>query len=207
MAKSLLEQLKSMTVVVADTGDINPIERFKPRDATTNPSLISAAAQMPEYQEVVDGALSWSKERAGKGADKKRILDAAIDRLSVEFGLRILKIVPGRVSTEVDARLSFDTDKTIAKARELISQYEAAGASRERILIKIASTWEGVVAAKQLEQEGIHCNLTLLFGLHQAVACADAKVTLISPSWVASWIGTRSRRGERAIRPPRIPAW
>ncbi len=181
MAKSLLEQLKTMTVVVADTGDINSIERFKPRDATTNPSLISAAAQMAEYDDVVNGALQWSKKRAGDGADEKQIVDRAIDRLSVEFGLRILKIVPGRVSTEVDARLSYDTQKTMAKARELISQYEEAGASRDRILIKIASTWEGIVAAEQLEKEGIHCNLTLLFGIHQAVACANAKVTLISP--------------------------
>ena len=176
---SLLDQLKSMTVVVADTGDINSIEKFKPRDTTTNPSLIAQAAGMPEYAKVIDDALVWAKKEA-KG-DAKRAVTLALDRCSVEFGLRILQIVPGRVSTEVDARLSFDTAATEAKARELIAQYEAAGIGRERILIKIASTWEGIRAAETLEKEGIHCNLTLLFGMHQAVACAEAKVTLISP--------------------------
>ncbi len=178
---TLLEQLKTMTVVVADTGDMNSMKKFKPRDATTNPSLITAAAQMPEYAELVDEALLWAKREAGTGGTKDAVVKRAIDRLSVEFGLRILKIVPGRVSTEVDARLSFDTQATIDKAHLLILQYEAAGATRDRILIKIASTWEGIRAAEQLEKEGIHCNLTLLFGLHQAIACAEAKVTLISP--------------------------
>src|SRR5436309_391849 len=176
---SLLDQLNAMTVVVADTGDLKSIEKFKPRDATTNPSLITAAAQMTEYSDVVDGALRWAEAQAG-GDDAKTIA-LALDRLSVEFGLRILKIVPGRVSTEVDARLSFDTAATIAKGRALIAQYEAAGASRDRVLIKIASTWEGIRAAEVLEREGIHCNLTLLFGMHQAIACAQAGVTLISP--------------------------
>jgi len=178
---NLLEQLKKMTVVVADTGDMNSMKKFTPRDATTNPSLITAAAQMPEYQQLVDDALLFAKREAGPGASKEAVVGKAIDRLSIEFGLRILKIVPGRVSTEVDARLSFDTQKTIDKAHLLILQYEAAGATRDRILIKIASTWEGIRAAEHLEKEGIHCNLTLLFGVHQAIACAEAGVTLISP--------------------------
>lgn len=181
MPQSLLEQLSQMTVVVADTGDINAIRKFLPRDATTNPSLLMTAAQMKEYAPVVDEALSWAKKDAGAAADRDAVIRRAIDRLSVEFGLRILKIVSGRVSTEVDARLSLDTAATIEKARTLVEQYEAAGASRERVLIKIASTWEGIRAAEALEREGIHCNLTLLFGLHQAIACAEARVTLVSP--------------------------
>ncbi len=181
MPKSLLDQLSQMTVVVADTGDINAIKRFKPRDATTNPSLLMAAAQMKEYAPVVDETLGWAKKQAGPGAGRDVVVGRAIDRLSVEFGLRILGIIAGRVSTEVDARLSLDTQATIEKARTLIGQYEAAGASRQRVLIKIASTWEGIRAAEALEKEGIHCNLTLLFGLHQAVACAEAGVTLVSP--------------------------
>jgi len=176
---TLLEQLSSMTVTVCDTGDLKSIQQFQPRDATTNPSLITAAAQMPEYGDVVDGALAWAAGQAG--GDEARLIGLAVDRLAVEFGLRILDLVPGRVSTEVDARLSYDTAATIAKGRYLIEQYEASGASRERVLIKIASTWEGIAAARVLEQDGIHCNLTLLFGMHQAVACADAGVTLISP--------------------------
>ncbi len=175
---SLLEQLRQHTVVVSDTGDIKSIEQFRPRDATTNPSLITAAAQMPEYADVVDGALAWARKEARGHAG---VVPLAVDRLAVEFGLRILQIVPGRVSTEVDARLSFDTDATVEKARRLIGMYEAAGASRQRVLIKIAATWEGIRAAGILEREGIHCNLTLLFGMHQAVACGDAGVTLISP--------------------------
>jgi len=181
MSQNLLEQLSKMTVVVSDTGDINAIRKFKPRDATTNPSLIMAAAQMKEYAQVVDDALAWAKKEAGGGANRDAVVKKAIDRLSVEFGLRILQIVSGRVSTEVDARLSFDTKATIEKARTLIGQYEKAGAKRERVLIKIASTWEGIRAAEVLEKEGIHCNLTLLFGIHQAIACAEAGVTLISP--------------------------
>lgn len=176
---TLYDQLAAMTTIVADTGDINSIETFKPRDATTNPSLITAAAKMPEYQDLVDEALRDSQ--ADVGSDTKAVVARAIDRLAVEFGTRILKIIDGRVSTEVDARLSYDTEATLAKARELIGYYAAEGVGPERVLIKIASTWEGIVAAEQLEREGIHCNLTLLFGLHQAIACAEAKVTLISP--------------------------
>ena len=181
MTKNLLEQLREMTVVVADTGDIQAIEKFKPRDATTNPSLITAAAKMPEYQEIVDQTLLQAKQDAGAGASKGEIISLAFDRLAVSFGLKILQIIPGRVSTEVDARLSYDTEATITKARELIAQYKAAGIGPERVLIKIASTWEGIKAAEVLEKEGIHCNLTLLFGLHQAIACAEAGITLISP--------------------------
>lgn len=181
MAKTLLEQLREMTVVVADTGDIKAIEIFTPQDATTNPSLITAAAQMPEYQEIVDNTLLQAKEELGADASPQEIATLAFDRLAVSFGLKILDIIPGRVSTEVDARLSYDTEATVAKAHYLISQYEAAGVSRDRVLIKIASTWEGIRAAEILEKEGIHCNLTLLFGLHQAIACAEAGVTLISP--------------------------
>lgn len=180
-APNLLEQLKGMTVVVADTGDINSIEAYRPRDATTNPSLITAAAQMPSYAELIDEALRWSRGQIGSDTRTEDVLRLAVDRLAVEFGLRILKIIPGRVSTEVDARLSYDTAATIDKARFLIGLYEKAGTPRERILIKIASTWEGIRAAEVLEAEGIHCNLTLLFGLHQAVACAEAGATLISP--------------------------
>jgi transaldolase len=181
MKRSTLDQLKDVTVVVADTGDIHSIEKFRPRDATTNPSLITAAAQMPEYASIVDEALQWAKREGGKSDPTEKIVKRAIDRLSVEFGLRILKIVSGRVSTEVDARLSFDTKATIDKAHALIGQYEAAGMTRDRVLIKIASTWEGIRAAEVLQREGIHCNLTLLFGMHQAIACAEAKATLISP--------------------------
>jgi transaldolase len=176
---TLLEQLSSMTVAVCDTGDLKSIEKFKPQDATTNPSLITAAAQMAEYGDVVDGALKWGESQAN--GDDKKVIALALDRLAIEFGLRILKIVPGRVSTEVDARLSFDTQKTVEKGRYLISQYNAAGIKNERVLIKIASTWEGIKAAEILQKEGINCNLTLLFGMHQAVACAEAGVRLISP--------------------------
>jgi transaldolase len=195
---NLLEQLKSMTTVVADTGDIRAIEQFTPRDATTNPSLITAAAQMPEYQEIVDQTLMQASKDAGKGASAKDIATLAFDRLAVSFGLKILEIIPGRVSTEVDARLSYDTEATIAKAHQIIAQYEAAGITRDRVLIKIASTWEGIKAAEALEKEGIHCNLTLLFGLHQAIACAEANITLISPfvgrilDWFKKSTGTES---------------
>ena len=180
MSQTLLDQLNTMTVTVADTGDINSIEKIRPRDATTNPSLITTAAQMPEYEGLVDEALRWAEKEA-KGGEPTAVVRLAVDRLAVEFGLRILKIVKGRVSTEVDARLSYDTAATVAKGRYLIGLYEAAGVKRERILIKIASTWEGIRAAEILEKEGIHCNLTLLFGLHQAIACAEAGATLISP--------------------------
>lgn len=181
MGKTLLEQLRDITVVVADTGDIQAIEVYTPQDATTNPSLITAAAQMPQYQNIVDDTLKQARKELGEDAAASDVANLAFDRLAVAFGLKILAIIPGRVSTEVDARLSFDTEATVAKARYLISQYEAAGMSRDRILIKIASTWEGIKAAEILEKEGIHCNLTLLFGLHQAIACAEAGITLISP--------------------------
>lgn len=181
MSQSLLEQLREMTVVVADTGDIQAIETFKPQDATTNPSLITAAAQMEQYQDIVDDTLKWARKQVGYGVDTKDVLALAIDQLSVAFGLRILNIIPGRVSTEVDARLSYNTEATVEKARYLISKYKEAGADPNRVLIKIASTWEGIRAAEILEKEGIHCNLTLLFGIHQAAACAEAGVTLISP--------------------------
>ncbi len=178
---NLLEQLKEYTIVVADTGEIEAIETFTPRDTTTNPSLITAAAQMPEYQSIVDDTLKQAREELGEKADTDSIVKLAIDWLAVAFGRQILNIVPGRVSTEVDARLSYDSEATINKARYLISQYEKVGINKERILIKIAATWEGIKAAEILEKEDIHCNLTLLFGFHQAVACAEAKVTLISP--------------------------
>jgi transaldolase len=181
MAKSLLEQLRTMTVVVSDTGDFQSVEKYKPRDATTNPSLITAAAQMPAYDDIVESTILSARKEAGPGADDNQIASLAFDKLAAEFGKRILKIIPGRVSTEVDARLSYDTQATIEKAHSIIQEYEKAGVSRERILIKIASTWEGIKAAEALEKEGIHCNLTLLFGLHQAIACAEAGVTLISP--------------------------
>jgi transaldolase len=181
MPGNLLEQLREMTVVVADTGDIQAIENFRPRDATTNPSLITAAAQMPQYRDIVDATLEQARAEAGASAPAAEVVSLAEGRLAVSFGLKILEIVPGRVSTEVDARLSHDTRATLARGRELIARYEAGGVSRERILIKIAATWEGIRAAEALEKEGIHCNLTLLFGLHQAIACAEAGVTLISP--------------------------
>jgi len=178
---NLLEQLRQYTVVVADTGDIEAMEKFRPQDATTNPSLITAAAQMPQYQPIVDSVLVEARNELGEGATDQAVANLAFQRLAIAFGKKILAIVPGRVSTEVDARLSFDTDATIAQGRAIIAQYDHAGIGRERILIKIASTWEGIRAAEVLEKEGIHCNLTLLFGLHQAVAAADAGVTLVSP--------------------------
>jgi transaldolase len=178
---NLLDQLAAMTVVVADTGDLEAIRQFTPRDATTNPSLILAAAQIPAYQDLIDRSLRESREAIGSESGADAVVSEALDEISVTFGKEILKIVPGRVSTEVDARLSFDTEATVAKAHKLIGLYEQAGIGRERVLIKIASTWEGIRAAERLEQDGIHCNLTLLFGFAQAVACAEAGVTLISP--------------------------
>src|SRR5271155_663671 len=175
---NLLESLKRYTTVVADTGDFEAIAEHKPQDATTNPSLIFQAAQKPHYQHLVDEALDFAIRSPGDSVARSA---AFIDKLFITFGCEILKIVPGRVSTEVDAGLSFDTEATLAKARKLIGMYKNAGIGRERVLIKIASTWEGIRAAEQLEREGIHCNLTLLFGLHQAIACAEAGVTLISP--------------------------
>ena len=173
-----LEQLKQVTTVVADTGDIDSIAQFLPQDATTNPSLIYRATMMERYESLVAEALAQTSGTAGDGLAR---LDGVIDQLSVLFGVKILELIPGRVSTEVDARLSFDTTATIKKARQLIGLFEKRGVARERVLIKIASTWEGICAAELLEQEGIHCNLTLLFGFGQAVACAEAGVTLVSP--------------------------
>ena len=178
---TLLEQLSSMTVVVADTGDLQAIQQFTPRDATTNPSLILAAAQIPDYQHLIDDTLKASRKLIGANAPAEQVVAEALDEICVSFGKEILKIVPGRVSTEVDARLSFDTEATIAKAHKLIGLYNDAGITNERVLIKIASTWDGIKAAESLEKEGIHCNLTLLFGFAQAVACAEAGITLISP--------------------------
>jgi transaldolase len=179
---NLLEQLRKVTVVVADTGDIEAIEKVKPQDATTNPSLITAAALMPQYQGIVDDTLKGARASLGADATEAEVVTLAFDRLAVSFGLQILKIIPGRVSTEVDARLSYDTEGTIKKAREIIAQYKEAGIDTEkRILIKIAATWEGIQAAAVLEKENIHCNLTLLFGIHQAIACAENGIQLISP--------------------------
>ncbi len=178
---NLLDQLAAMTVVVADTGDIDAIKQFTPRDATTNPSLILAAAQIPTYQDLIDRSLRESRQVVGEEAGADAVVREALDEICVTFGKEILKIVPGRVSTEVDARLSYDIEGTIAKARKLIGLYAEAGIGRERVLIKVASTWEGIRAAEQLEKEGIHCNLTLLFSFAQAVAAAEAGVTLISP--------------------------
>lgn len=172
---SKLEQLKTMTSVVADTGDIEAIKQFSPQDATTNPSLIYKAAQLPQYQSLITDSVNWAKQQDGD------LLENTLDKLSVSIGCEILNIIPGYVSTEVDARLSFDTVATINKARKLVTLYEEANIERSRILIKIASTWEGIQAAKVLEEEGIRCNLTLLFNFAQAVACAQSDVFLISP--------------------------
>lgn len=174
---SKLEQLKKITDVVADTGDIEAIRLYKPLDATTNPSLVYKAAQMPQYQDLLTASINATKDIANSAQQ----LSAACDHLAVGIGLEILKIVPGRISTEVDARLSFDTKASIAKAHELINLYEKGGVDKSRVLIKLASTWEGIRAAEVLEKEGINCNLTLLFGFNQAAACADAGVFLISP--------------------------
>jgi transaldolase len=176
MTASKLEQLRAMTTVVADTGDIEAVRRLKPVDCTTNPTLILKAVETPAYAGLVDEAIAWGKRQGGAG-----VVEAVCDRLAVTFGAELAKIVPGRVSTEVDADLSFDTEATIAKARAIIAAYQERGVGRERILIKIASTWEGIQAARVLQAEGIDCNLTLLFALSQAVACADAKAFLISP--------------------------
>jgi transaldolase len=175
---NLLESLKRFTTVVADTGDIESIAKHKPQDATTNPSLLFQAAKNPRYEHLVEDALEYAMHSPG---DRAARTETFMDRLLVNFGCEILKIVPGRVSTEVDASLSFDGERTLAKARKLIGLYEKAGIDRKRVLIKIASTWEGIRAAEQLERDGIHCNLTLLFSFAQAVACAEARVTLISP--------------------------
>jgi transaldolase len=178
MSATQLDQLKQFTTVVADTGDFESMKVYQPQDATTNPSLILQAAAKPEYKHLVDQAVT---ELKGSGHTGPALVEAILDRILILFGLEILKIVPGRVSTEVDARLSFDTEATVAKALQLIAAYEKEGISKDRILIKIASTWEGIKAAEILEKQGIHCNLTLLFSFAQAVACAEAGVQLISP--------------------------
>lgn len=190
---NLLEQLKSMTAIVADTGDIEAIRRHCPEDATTNPSLLLKAATLPEYAPLIDDSIAWAKSQS-----KDRDLQAhdAMDKLAVDVGVEVLKIVPGRISTEVDARLSFDTLATLDKARKLIRLYNEAGISNERVLIKIAATWEGIRAGEILEHEGIHCNLTLMFGFAQARACAEAGVTLISPfvGRIFDWQKTKEGR-------------
>ncbi|EKE07873.1 MAG: hypothetical protein ACD_17C00486G0002 [uncultured bacterium] len=174
--KNQLDQLKEMTIVVADTGDFESLKAYHPTDSTTNPSLILAATEQEQYKHLLDEAIGYGKKKGGSHP-----LYHILDKVFVNFGLEILKIVPGRVSTEVDARYSFDVEGSIQKAKNIISLYERAGIDRGRILIKLASTWEGVLAAKRLEKEGIHCNMTLLFSLPQAIACAEAKATLISP--------------------------
>lgn len=173
-----LEQLKAMTDVVADTGDVEAIRRFSPLDATTNPSLLLKAAALPQYQALLENAKRWASAQGGSDAQQ---LANCTDRFAVDIGVQILGIIPGRISTEVDARLSFNTAASIERAKKLIGMYEAAGVQRSRILIKLASTWEGICAARQLERDGINCNLTLLFGFGQAAACADAGVFLVSP--------------------------
>jgi transaldolase len=175
---SMLDDLKKFTTIVADTGEINEIKKFKPTDATTNPSLILKAAELPEYKALIDEGTAYGKK---KGKNPKEQLDLSVTKIFVNFGLEILKIVPGRVSTEVDARLSFDLEGSLKKAHQYIELYEEAGISKERILIKLASTWEGIQAAKILESEGIHCNMTLMFSMAQAISAAEVKATLISP--------------------------
>ncbi len=208
-----LEQLRQYTTVVADTGDIDAIARYRPVDATTNPSLLLKATELPAYAPLIDEAVQWAK---GQSASRERQLVDAGDYLAVAAGRKIAGLVPGRVSTEVDARLSFDTSATIAKAERLIDLYEKAGVKRDRILIKIASTWEGIRAAEVLERRGIQCNLTLLFSFEQAVACAEAGVYLISPfvgrimDWYVANTGTKSYApeedpGVKSVR--RIYAW
>ncbi|KAI9296822.1 transaldolase [Neoconidiobolus thromboides FSU 785] len=201
---SVLEQLKKFTTVVADTGDFEAIAEYKPTDATTNPSLILAASQKPQYAHLIDEAIKYAKSKASTPEEQ---LELATDKLLVNFGTEILKVVPGRVSTEVDAKLSFDTEATIKKALRLIELYKEAGISKDRILIKIASTWEGIQAAKKLEAEyDIHCNLTLLFGFPQAVACAEAKVTLISPfvGRILDWYKASQKKEYTATEDPGV---
>lgn len=192
---NLLEQLKSMTAIVADTGDIEAIRTHLPEDATTNPSLLLKAASLPEYAPLITQALAWAKSQS---KDKEQQVHDAMDKLAVNAGLEVLKIVPGRVSTEVDARLSFNTQATLAKARKLMQLYNEAGIRNDRVLIKVAATWEGIRAGELLEREGIHCNLTLMFGFAQARACAEAGVTLISPfvGRIFDWQKTKEGRSD-----------
>ncbi|XP_076466274.1 transaldolase-like [Babylonia areolata] len=179
VARSVLDQLKAVTTVVADTGDFEAMKKYKPTDATTNPSLILAASNMPAYQSLIDDAISWAKKKGGSEAEQ---LSNAMDKVCINFGCKILENIPGRVSTEVDARLSFDKEGMVKRAMQLIQLYKDAGISKERILIKLSSTWEGIQAARELESKyGIHCNMTLIFNFYQAIACGDAGATLISP--------------------------
>jgi len=179
---NLLEQLRKHTTIVADTGDFESLETYKPTDATTNPSLILAAANMKQYSHIIDSIIDKCREKDTSALDEQAVIDDIMDNVFVAFGEEILKIIPGRVSTEVDARISFDRDAQINKARHLIKLYEERGISKDRILIKLSSTWEGIQAAQELEEKyGIHCNMTLIFSFAQALACADAQVTLISP--------------------------
>eukprot|EP00833_Pecoramyces_ruminatium_P014535 jgi/Orpsp1_1/1188567/evm.model.d7180000065788.1 len=201
---SALEQLKKYTTVVADTGDFEAISQFKPQDATTNPSLMLQASQKEQYAFLIDNAITYAKE---KSKDLNEQIAWAADKLIVNFGCEILKVIPGRVSTEVNAKLSFNKEATIEKARRLISLYEEAGVSKERVLIKIASTWEGIQAAQILEEKyGIHCNLTLLFGFPQAVACAEAKVTLISPfvGRILDWYKKNTGKTYESVEDPGV---
>ena len=200
---NLLEQLRKQTRVVADTGDFTSIEVYKPEDVTTNPSLIYEATQDPRYAPLMREAITYAKN--GGSDDRAVQLEKAMDKVAVNFGLEILKIVPNRVSTEVDARLSFDTEASIAKARALIALYEEAGISRERVLIKLAATWEGIKAAEVLENEGIHCNLTLIFSLVQAVACAEAGVRLVSPFVGRIYDWHLKDKGVETIAPAKDP--
>jgi transaldolase len=200
---SQLDQLKQFTKVVADTGDFESMREFKPQDATTNPSLILQAATKPQYAPILDKVIA---DRKNSGLAGSKRLDDIIDHILIAFGLEILKIVPGRVSTETDARLSFDVDGTVAKARDLIALYEKSGISRDRVLIKIASTWEGIKAAEIVQKEGIKCNLTLLFSLPQAVACAEARVQLISPfvGRIYDWYKAAQKRDYTGAEDPGV---
>ncbi len=190
---SLLEQLKTMTTIVADTGDVGAIRQIKPQDATTNPSLVLKASALPEYATLIDDAIAYARKLGGS---KEQQVENAADKLAVSIGLEILKVIPGKISTEVDARLSFDRDVMVAKARKLIKLYNEAGISNDRVLIKLASTWEGIQAGEILEKEGINCNLTLLFSFAQARACAEAGVYLISPfvGRILDWYKAKEQR-------------
>ncbi len=200
---SLLEQLKSVTTIVADTGDVGAIRAVKPQDATTNPSLVLKASALPEYAPLIDDAIAYAK---AQGGDKAAQIENAADKLAVSIGLEILKVVPGKISTEVDARLSFDKDAMLAKARKLMKLYNDAGVKNDRVLIKLASTWEGIQAGEQLEKEGINCNLTLLFSFAQARACAEAGVFLISPfvGRILDWYKAKEQRDFGADEDPGV---
>lgn len=201
LERSTLAQLKDFTTVVADTGDFNQIRSYQPQDATTNPTLLLAASKMPEYSSLLHSAISYAKQGT---SSPEQLTQEACDRLSVLFGCEILRIIPGYVSTEVDARLSFDTENTILKAKKLIAMYQELGYGKDRVLIKLASTWEGVQAAKQLESEGIHCNMTLIFGFVQAIACAEVGATLISPfvGRILDWHRAKEQRDYEAYEDP-----